>query len=85
MSFTSTFTTLAAAGTEGVELVAPTWVFGVSVFACFMVLLGVLWSFRNTAAKYDQPVTLDTARHGDMQRSRGSQGSHGATDHGAHH
>jgi hypothetical protein len=87
MSFTSTFTTLVAAGTEGVDLVAPTWVFGVSVFACFMVLLGVLWSFRNTAAKYDQPAT-STASHGDMQRShgsRGSQGSHGATDHGAHH
>jgi hypothetical protein len=83
MSFTSTVATLAAAGTEGVELPGPTWAFGVTVFAGFMVLLGVLWSFRNTAAKYDTPATLSTARpHLD---ARGTQGSDRATDHGAHH
>jgi hypothetical protein len=81
MSFTSTVSTLATAGTEGVELVAPTWVFGVTAFAGFMVLLGVLWSFRNTAARYDTPVTVNASRRADAHRQ---QGSPGATDHGAH-
>ena len=76
MSFMSTVTTLATAENPGVELPGPAWAFGVTAFAGFMVLLGVLWSFRNTAAKYDPPDTLNTARHGD---------AHGATDHGAHH
>jgi hypothetical protein len=83
MSFTFTVATLAAAETQGVELPGPTWAFGVSIFACFMVLLGVLWSFRNTAARHDTPATLNPAHpHRD---AHGSQGSHGATDHGAHH
>ncbi len=83
MSFTSTVTTLATAGTEGVEIPGPTWAFGVTAFAFFMLLLGVLWCFRNTAAKYDTPVTLNTARpHRD---AHGSPGSSGTTDRGAHH
>jgi hypothetical protein len=82
MSFTSAATALATAGTEKVELPGPAWAFGVTAFACFMVLLGVLWSFRNTAAKYDRPATLNPPRHGD---ARGAQGSHRATDHGANH
>ena len=69
MSFTSTATALATAATEGVELPGPAWAFGVTAFAGFMALLGVLWSFRNTAAKDDPPT----------------QTSPGATDHGAHH
>ena len=81
MSFTAAATTLATAGTEGVELPGPTWAFGVTAFAFFMVLLGVLWSFRNTAARHDRPATLNTGRRGD---AHGSQGSRGATDHGAH-
>jgi hypothetical protein len=80
MSFTPTVATLATAGTEKLrELPMPPWAFGVMAFACFIVLLGVLWSFRHTAAKYDTPVG---AGHGD---SRDARGSYGATDHGAHH
>jgi hypothetical protein len=82
MSFTSTAARLATAGTEGVDLPVPTWVFGVTAFACFMVLLTVLWSFRNTAARHDTPATVKTARHG---VAHGSQGSQRPTDHGAHH
>jgi hypothetical protein len=77
MSFMPTVATLASAGTQKLrELPMPAWAFGVIAFGCFMVLLGVLWSFRHTAAKYDTPAG---AGHGD------SRGSYGATDHGAHH
>lgn len=56
MLFTSTATALAAAGTESVrEMPMPPWVFGAVALGCFIVLLGVLWSFRNTAARYDKP------------------------------
>jgi energy-converting hydrogenase Eha subunit H len=56
MLFTSTATALASAGTESVrELPMPPWAFGAVAFGCFVVLLGVLWTFRNTAAKYDKP------------------------------
>jgi len=81
MLFTSTVASLATAGAEGVDAPPPTWAFGLTAFACFMVLLGVLWSFRHTATKYDTPATLKTARQGDARRP----GSHGATDHGADH
>ena len=83
MSLMSTVTVLATAEPVGIELPGPAWAFGVTAFAGFMVLLGVLWSFRNTAARYDTPATLRTARaHPD---AHGPQGSHGATDHGADH
>ena len=82
MLFTSTVTSLAMAGAEGAESPPPTWAFGLTAFAFFMVLLGVLWSFRNTATKYDTPATLKTSRpHRDAQ----GPGSHGATEHGANH
>ncbi len=56
MVFTSTATALASAGTESArELPMPPWAFGAIAFGCFVVLLGVLWTFRNTAAKYDKP------------------------------
>jgi len=55
MLFTSTVATLATAETVVRELPMPPWAFGVIAFGCFIVLLGVLWSFRNTAAKYDKP------------------------------
>ena len=55
MLFTSTVATLATAETVVHELPMPPWAFGVIAFGCFLVLLGVLWSFRNTAAKYDKP------------------------------
>jgi hypothetical protein len=56
MLFTSTATALATAGTEKLrELPMPPWAFAVIAFGCFVVLLGVLWTFRNTAARYDKP------------------------------
>jgi hypothetical protein len=77
MSLTSTVATLATAGTLKVrELPIPPWAYGATALASFLVLLGVLWTFRNTAAKYDSPLRV---RHDD------SHGSHGATDPGAHH
>jgi hypothetical protein len=82
MLFTSAVASLATAGAEGVDSPPPTWAFGLTAFACFLVLLGVLWSFRNTAAKYDTPATLKTAH---LHRDAHGPGSHGATDHGADH
>ena len=56
MSFTSSASALANAETAGLrELPMPTWAFGVIAFASFVALLGVLWSFRNTAARHDKP------------------------------
>ena len=79
MSFMPAVATLATAGTEKLrELPMPPWAFGAIAFATFLLLLGVLWSFRNTAARYDAPVMVD---HGD---SDDSHGSHGGTDPGAH-
>jgi hypothetical protein len=55
MSFTPTVASLSTAGTEKLrELPMPPWAYGAIAFGCFVVLLGVLWSFRNTAAKYDK-------------------------------
>ena len=80
MSFTPTVASLSTAGTEKLrELPMPAWAYGAIAFGCFVVLLGVLWSFRHTAAKYDTPVRV---RHDD---SGDPQGSRGATDPGAHH
>ncbi len=56
MSFTSAVATLATTETAKVrELPMPTWAYGALALAGFLALLGVLWSFRNTAAKYDKP------------------------------
>ena len=82
MSFTSTVASFVAAGAEGVETPKPAWAFAFTAFAFFMALLGVLWSFRNTASKYDTPATLHPARYRDAPTPQGSQGT---TDHGAHH
>jgi hypothetical protein len=80
MSFTSSVATLATAATgKPRELPMPPWAFGVIAFACFLVLLGVLWSFRHTAAKYDRPARAGHRDSGD------ARGSYGATGHGGHH
>ena len=56
MSFMSTAATLATAETAKLrELPLPTWAYGAIALASFLALLGVLWSFRNSAAKYDKP------------------------------
>ena len=80
MSFMPTVAALATAGTEKLRVLPmPPWAFGAIAFASFLVLLGVLWTFRNTAAKYDTPVRAQQGGQGD---ARGSQGT---TDPGAHH
>ena len=56
MSLTSTAASLAAAETAKLrELPMPPWAFGAIALASFLALLGVLWTFRNTAARYDRP------------------------------
>jgi hypothetical protein len=80
MSFMPTVAALATAGTEKLrELPMPAWAFGAVAFASFLVLLGVLWTFRNTAAKYDTPVRAEHDGPGS------APGPHGTADPGAHH
>jgi hypothetical protein len=80
MSFMPTVASLASAGTETVrELPLPAWSYGALALACFMLLLGVLWSFRNTAAKYDTPIRVTHEGPGD------GRGANRANDPGAHH
>jgi len=80
MSFMPTAATLATAGIVTLrELPMSPYAYWAISFASFLVLLGVLWSFRHTAAKYDTPVRV---RHDD---SGDPHGSRGATDPGAHH
>ena len=56
MSLTPAVASLATHGTETLrELPMPAWAYGAIAFGCFVVLLGVLWSFRNTAARHDKP------------------------------
>jgi len=79
MSLTPTVATLATAVTATVrELPLPAWAYGAIAFASFMFLLGVLWAFRNTAAKYDTPVRVRLHDPGVPP------GPRGATDPGAH-
>jgi len=79
MSFMSSAAALAAAGTENVrELPMSPYAFGAIAFASFLVLLAVLWTFRNTATKYDKPIRV-------REDSDVSRGSHRGTDPGAHH
>jgi hypothetical protein len=71
---------MAATATEELRLLPmPAWAFGAIALASFMVLLGVLWSFRNTAAKYDTPIRVS---HDDP---RDPQAAGRAADPGAHH
>ena len=78
MSFMPTAAVLAAAGAETVrELPMSPYVFGATSFGAFLVLLVVLWFFRNTAAKYDKPVRV--------RPGTGDPGARGSADPGAHH
>ena len=54
MSFMSAAASLATAESSVRELPMPPWAFGVMAFGSFVALLGVLWSFRNTAARHDR-------------------------------
>jgi len=79
MSFMSSAAALAAAGTENIrELPMSPYAFGAVSFAFFLVLLAVLWTFRNTAAKYDKPIRV-------REGSDDPRGPHRGTDPGAHH
>ena len=80
MSFMPTVVSLASAGTETVrELPIPAWSYGALALAGFMLLLGVLWSFRNTAVKYDTPIRVTHEGQSD------GHGANGANGPGAHH
>jgi hypothetical protein len=80
MSFTPTVATLATAGAEKLrELPMSPYAFGAIAFSSFLVLLAVLWTFRNTAVKYDTPIPVAQSDPGDPQRS------HGPPQPGAHH
>jgi hypothetical protein len=80
MLFTSSVASaVTAANTKLRELPMPTWAFGAIALGAFLALLGVLWMFRNTAAKYDRPAG---AGRGDGHES---QSSHGAADPGTSH
>jgi len=71
---------LATAGTVRLrELPMSPYAYWAVSFASFLLLLGLLWAFRNTAAKYDPPAKVGRGAPGD------AQGSPGATDPGAHH
>lgn len=79
MSLTRAVGTLATTGAEQLrELPMDPLAFGGIALAFFILLLGVLWSFRNTAAKYDTPVR---AGRGDSS----GQGTQRSSEHGAHH
>ncbi len=45
------------------ELPMPAWVFGVIAMTAFVALLGVLWSFRGTAAKIRGAEHPDAGGH----------------------
>ncbi len=50
---TSSLISLAAQEAEhGAELPIPPIAFGLIAFACFLILLAFVWSFRNTAADH---------------------------------
>jgi hypothetical protein len=80
MSFTSTVTSLVTAETQQLrELPMPAWAYGAMAMGSLVLLLGVLWLFRNTAAKYDTPAV---AGHGDAHHPKGDPPG---SDRGAHH
>jgi heme/copper-type cytochrome/quinol oxidase subunit 2 len=54
MSSLASLPALAAAEEHLRELPIPPWAFGAISIGVFVALLGVLWSFRNTAAKTGQ-------------------------------
>ena len=85
MSFMPTVAALTAAGTEQVrQLPMSPYAFGAISLASFLMLLGVLWSFRNTAARYDTPIRVQHGSPGDHGAHSGP-GSPGAAEPGAHH
>lgn len=58
--------TLAAQGAEATRtLPMPPIAFGLIAFGVFLVLLGITWSFRNTAYKIQAPTHVD--QHGRIQ------------------
>jgi hypothetical protein len=80
MSFMPTVVTLATAGPlTPRQLPMSPYAYWAISFGSFLVLLALLWAFRNTAAKYDTPAG---AGHGG---SGVAPGPHTGTDPGAHH
>jgi hypothetical protein len=66
---TSVLQALAAESTHN-ALPMPPYAYGLMAMTFFLVLLGVLWSFRNTNNKYAPPSQ--------------SHGTHGQVGHGSH-
>ena len=86
MSFMPAVATLATAGTVKLrELPMSPYAYWAISFASFLVLLAVLWAFRNTAAKYDSPAKVGHGGDGGNGGHGDAPGSQGATDPGAHH
>ena len=54
------------------ELPMPPYAYGIIALVFFAVLLGVLWSFRNTGYKYLPP----TEHHSDGSHGTGTSASH---------
>ncbi|WP_158863927.1 hypothetical protein [Leifsonia sp. AG29] len=68
--------TALAAAEAHVELPMPAWVFGAIAIVTFLVLLGVLMSFRDVANRHSHRSAPDAAAHA---------GAPGATHHGSGH
>ena len=83
MSLTPTAATLATAGIAQVrELPMSPYAYWAISFGAFLLLLGVLWSFRNTAARFDAPIRVGRDDNGGQGDPHGSSE---AADPGAHH
>ena len=70
----TSLTSLAAQEAEhGAELPIPPIAFGLIAFACFLILLAFVWSFRNTAADHRPQQASPQREHGRHRQ----QGTHG--------
>lgn len=60
---TSTLVRFVTAEAGQHELPMPAWLFGAIAMGAFLLLLGVLWSFRGTAAKIRGAEHPDAGGH----------------------
>ena len=80
MPATSLLPVLVAAE-ETRALPMPPFVFGLIAFAAFLLALGVLWSFRNTAAKV---ADRETRARAAQAAARGGAGARDGSTGGTH-
>jgi len=57
------------------ELPMPVIAYFIIAFLAFVVLLGITWSFRNTAAKVGQQHRAPGARPGSAEQARDTDGT----------